>query len=148
VVFGGIVGGGVVVTDVEGGAVGGGIVGMVNVGNVMVDCGVVVTEVDGGIVGGGVVVTLVGNVGNVGKVGKSGKPVVGAWTAGEPPVDGMVAEGTDVDVWAPADDIMSPTLPAPTATSTATRRFQTFIPDLPFRTDKSGLNVAPPYHGA
>ena len=150
IVVGGIVGGGVVVTDVDGGMVGGGIVGMVKVGKVTVDGGVVVTDVDGGMVGGGVVVTLVGNVGNVGKSGKSGKPgrLVGAWMAGEPPVEGMLAEGTDVDVWALADDIISPALPAPTATSTTTRRFQTCIPDLPFRTDKSGLKLAPPYHGS
>ena len=143
IVVGGIVGGGVVVTDVDGGMVGGGIVGMVNVGNVTVDGGVVVTDVDGGMVGGGVVVTLVGNVGKSGKSGKSGKP--GMPVGGG--LDGMVG-GTDVDVWALADDIISPALPAPTATSTATRRFQICIPDLPFRTDKSGLKLAPPYHGS
>lgn len=130
IVVGGIVGGGVVVTDVGGGMVGGGIVGMVKVGKVTVDGGVVVTDVDGGMVGGGVVVTLVGNVGKVEKSGKSGKPgmpVGGVWLGLDGMVVGMVG-GTDVDVWALADDIISPALPAPTATSTATRRFQTCIP--------------------
>ena len=66
-------------------------------------------------------------------------PVGGVWLGLDGMVAGMVG-GTDLDVRALADDIISPALPAPTATSTTTRRFQTCIPDLPFRTDKSGLN--------
>ena len=124
-VFGGIVGGGVV------------IVGMVNVGGGMVGGG----EVDGGLVGGGIVggglvLGMVGKSGKVGNVGKSGNPGrsegAGLDVPGVPA--GMVAgtEGSVVGgVWAFAPDIISPALPAATAPSTATRRFQTCTPTSP-----------------
>jgi hypothetical protein len=122
-VFGGIVGGGVV------------IVGMVNVGSGIVGGGeMVVGLVGGGIVGGGVVLGTV-NVGNVGNVGKVGKSEMSEVTGLDVPGDeagmvaGTVVAGTDVGgVCAFAPDIISHALPPVTATSIATRRFQTCTP--------------------
>lgn len=113
--------------DVFGGMVGGtGTVGMVNVGGGIVGGGVVVGKLVGGIGGGGVVLGTV-NVGNVGNVGKVGNPGMS-----EPDGDGLegMVAGTDVggDVWAFAPDVISHAVPPVTATSIATRRFQTCTP--------------------
>jgi hypothetical protein len=111
------VGGGLVVADVEGGLVGGGLV---------------VDDVLGGMVGGGIVGTV-----NVGKVGNSGN-------SGNSPGSGIENVGTLVGgpVWAPADDISNPALPALTATSATTRRFQTRITNLP-HLDNRGPTIYP-----
>lgn len=69
--------------------------------------------VGGGIVGGGLVLGMVGKSGNVGKVGNDGTGKSGG------------------EVCAPADESVSPTVPVPTASTNARRRFQTCMPAPP-----------------
>ncbi len=98
--------------------------GMVMVVSGIVGGGVEVELPGGGMVGGGLVVELVaggmvGGGGNVGNSGNSGIVKVG-----------VVKVGTLVGgvVCAPAEDMSSPALPTPPATTASTRRFQTCIP--------------------
>ena len=101
--------------------VGGGvvIVGIVKDGGGMVGGG----DVGGGLVGGDMVGG--GPVGGTEKSGKVGK------------VKGGKSGGV---VWAPADDSVSPAVPAHTATTNAMRRFQTCTPtsrSAPTRVDRN-----------